>query len=169
MSNFIFQVIFAVSHLVREPCVRIQLLLRTPTIKVPSPQLHLLATCTAEGRYGNARHNSHWGFSGWCSSINETRWTIESVNPAYEQLPAGRDINGLRISEVFGDKNVDELIRVLKTATRDAQSLNTGPILAGLDGKLGQKNSRFVHTVVPISDASGSTVIRLFVYSEKTQ
>jgi len=28
---------------------------------------------------------------------------------------------------------------------------------------------RFAHTIVPISDASGSTVTRLFLYSEKVE
>jgi hypothetical protein len=101
--------------------------------------------------------------------LNAPGLTVESVNPAYEQLLAGRKIVGLLVSEVFSGKNVDQLIRMLETAARDGQPLNTGPILAGLDGELNKKNSRFVHTVVPISDASSSTVTRLFVYSEKTQ
>jgi len=56
----------------------------------------------------------------------------------------------------------------LKTATREAQPLNTGPIFASVDGG-NPDRTRFIHTVVPISDASGASVTRLFVYSEKVE
>jgi hypothetical protein len=50
---------------------------------------------------------------------------------------------------------------------RERQSLNTGPILASVDG--GQASGQtFVHTIVPIADATGAGVNRIFIYSEKT-
>ncbi|HYV13642.1 MAG TPA: CheR family methyltransferase [Pyrinomonadaceae bacterium] len=92
--------------------------------------------------------------------------TIQSINPNYRQFLGGRDVKGLSMSEVFNGKQVDHLLKALKTAARESQTLNTGPILASVDGD-NPDSVRFVHTVVPISDASGSSVTRLFLYSEK--
>jgi len=94
--------------------------------------------------------------------------SIQSVSPNYKQLLHGRDVNGLPMNDVFIGKQVDSLVKTLKTAARESQTLNTGPILAGVDGD-NPDNVRFLHTVVPISDATGSTVTRLFLYSEKVE
>jgi len=94
--------------------------------------------------------------------------TIQSANAAYTQLTGGRDVSGLPMSEVFTGKHLNDLIETVKTAIRESQPVNTGPILAGVDG--GNPNGdRFIHTVVPVSDATGSTVTRLFLYSEKVE
>jgi two-component system CheB/CheR fusion protein len=98
--------------------------------------------------------------------LNADDLTIQSINPTYKQLLGGRDVNGLPMSEVFSGKQVDSLLKTLKTAARDSATLNTGPILASVDNDNADL-TRFTHTVVPISDASGSTVTRLFLYSEK--
>ena len=92
--------------------------------------------------------------------------SIQSISPNYKQLLNGRNVNGLPMSEVFSGKQVDTLVKALKTAARESQTLNTGPILASVDGD-NPDNTRFIHTVVPISDATGVTVTRLFLYSEK--
>ena len=92
--------------------------------------------------------------------------SIQSVSPNYKELLHGRDINGLPMNEVFTGKQVDSLVKTLKTAAVESQTLNTGPILAGVDGD-NPGSVRFVHTVVPFSDATGLTVTRLFLYSEK--
>ena len=94
--------------------------------------------------------------------------TIQSVNPNYKQLLGGRDVNGIPMSEVFNGREVDHLLKALKTAARETQTLNTGPIFASVDGD-NPDGVRFIHTVVPISDASGSNVTRLFLYSEKVE
>lgn len=91
--------------------------------------------------------------------------TIQAINPAYRQLIGDRDVSGLPMSELFNGKHVDDLIKTLRTAARETQALNTGPILASVDGD----GSRFSHTVVPVSDASGANVTRLFLYSEKVE
>jgi phage-related tail protein len=98
--------------------------------------------------------------------LNADDLTIQSINPTYKQLLGGRDVNGLPMSEVFTGKQVDSLLKTLKTAARDSATFNTGPILASVDGDHAD-HVRFSHTIVPISDASGSTVTRLFLYSEK--
>lgn len=92
--------------------------------------------------------------------------TIQSINPNYKL--GGRDVKGLPMSEVFSGKQVDHLLKALKTAARKSQTLNTGPILASVDGD-NPDSTRFIHTVAPVSDASGSTVTRLFLYSEKAE
>jgi hypothetical protein len=71
-----------------------------------------------------------------------------------------------QVGALQGGRNVDELLKLLQSVARDGQSMNTGPIIASV-GDGNPKSSRFVHTVVPITDASGSTVTRLFIYSEK--
>jgi PAS domain-containing protein len=93
--------------------------------------------------------------------------TIQAINPAYKQLLGSRDVIGLPISEVFSGTQVDDLIKALKTSVRESQSFNTDPILASVDGDHQATTIRFEHTVVPINNASGESVIRLFLYSEK--
>ena len=101
--------------------------------------------------------------------LNAEDLTIQTVNPAYKQLLGTRDVNGLPMSEVFTGKNLDQLIKTLKTAVRESQALNTGPIFASVDGEHNPDATRFNHTIVPITDASGANVIRLFLYSEKAE
>src|ERR1700752_1104526 len=101
--------------------------------------------------------------------LNPEDLTIQTVNPAYKQLLGTRDVNGLPMSEVFTGKNLDELIKTLRTAVRESQPLKTGPIFASVDGEHNPNNTRFIHTIVPINDANGSTVTRLFLYSEKVE
>ena len=100
--------------------------------------------------------------------LNADDLTIESINPAYTQLLGTRDVKGLPMSEIFTGKQVDDLIKALRTSVRESQPLITGPIFASVDGDQSDR-PRFIHTIVPISDASGASVIRLFVYSEKVQ
>lgn len=40
---------------------------------------------------------------------------------------------------------------------------------AGVDGDLNPKKERFNHTIAPITDTSGESVTRLFIYSEKVE
>ena len=79
------------------------------------------------------------------------------------RLFGNRNVNGLPISEVFSGKDLNELIKVLKKAIREVQSVNTAAIKASVDG---DKAARYIHTVVPITDASGSSVSRMLIYSE---
>jgi hypothetical protein len=101
--------------------------------------------------------------------LNPEDLTIQTVNPAYKQLLGTRDVNGLPMSEVFAGKDLDELIKTLRTAIRESQALNTRPVLASVDGEHNPNDTRFIHTIVPISDASGSNVTRLFLYSERAE
>ena len=105
-------------------------------------------------------------FPHYVMVLNAQDLTVQAVNSAYKQALNGRDVNGLPVTEIFSGRNVDELLQLLQSVARDGQSLNTGPIIASV-GDGNPQTSRFVHTVVPITDASGSTVTRLFIYSEK--
>ena len=106
-------------------------------------------------------------FPHYIMVLSAENLTIQSVNPAYKQLLGTRNVNGLPMSEVFHGQHVDDLVKTLRTAIRESQALNTGPILASVDGEVNPENNRFIHTVVPIIDASGASVSRLFLYSEK--
>lgn len=100
--------------------------------------------------------------------LNAEDLTIETINPAYKELLGSRDVVGLPMSAVFSGREVDELIRILKRSVRERQPLETGPILANVEGSEG-KGFQFVHTVIPIVEASGSVASRIFVYSEKVE
>lgn len=100
--------------------------------------------------------------------LNAEDLTIETVNPAYKDLLGSRDVVGLPMTAVFGGREVDELIRILKRSVRERQPLETGPILANVEGVEG-KGFQFVHTVIPIVEQSGSVAPRIFVYSEKVE
>jgi len=101
--------------------------------------------------------------------LNTEDLTIQTINPAYKELLAGRDVIGLPISEVFSGKDMDQLTKLLKTAARKGQSIKTGPILANVAEHDNVVENMFVHTVVPITEADGSTVNRIFIYSEKVE
>jgi len=104
-------------------------------------------------------------FPHYAMVLNATDLTIHAVNPAYRQLLGDRDVSNVPLTEVFAGKDMDELINVLNRAMRDAESINTAPIVASLAAD-DTDSRRFVHTIVPITDTSGSTINRLFVYSE---
>lgn len=106
-------------------------------------------------------------FPHYVMVLNAEDLTIQSINQAYRQLLGKREVNGLPMGEVFGGKQVENLIKALKTATRESQTIETGPILASVNGALDADGAHFIHTAVPISDANGANVIRLFLYSEK--
>ena len=106
-------------------------------------------------------------FPHYIMVLNAGDLTIQAVNPTYKQLLGNRDVQGLPMSEVFSGKHVDDLVKTLRTAARESQALNTGPIFASVDGNHNANEARFIHTVVPISDASGSSITKLFLYSEK--
>jgi len=100
--------------------------------------------------------------------LNADDLTIQSINPAYTKLIGTRDVKGLPMSEIFTGQQVDELIKSLRKSVRESQPFITGPLFASVDGDQSDR-PRFIHTIVPISDASGASVIRLFVYSEKVE
>jgi hypothetical protein len=57
-----------------------------------------------------------------------------------------REVNGLPMGEVFGGKQVENLIKALKTATRESQTIETGPILASVHGALDADGAHFIHS-----------------------
>jgi myosin heavy subunit len=98
--------------------------------------------------------------------LNADNLTINAVNQAYKDLFADRNVQGLTIVEVFSGPEVEKLIKTLRTVVGTNQSVKTEPMLvrAG-DHSAGEK---FIHTIVPITDASSSHVNRLFIYSERS-
>jgi len=106
-------------------------------------------------------------FPHYIMVLNAEDLTVHAINPAYKQLLHDRNVQGLPMSEIFGGRQVAELIKMLKTAARESQTLHTDPIFASVDGE-GDK-VRFIHTIVPVGDANGATVNRLFLYSERVE
>ena len=104
-------------------------------------------------------------FPHYAMVLNAEDLTIYAVNAAYQELLGNRNVTNMPLNEVFGGKDIEELVNVLKQAARNANSINTAPIAASV-GENHSNSRRFVHTIVPISDAAGTTINRLFVYSE---
>ena len=85
--------------------------------------------------------------------------TIHTMNRAYQELLGTNDVISLP-DKVFGGKDLEEFIKVLNRAAPNAESINTAPIAVSV----GPNDShRCLHTLVPISDARGSIIDRLFV------
>ncbi|HEY2963295.1 MAG TPA: CheR family methyltransferase [Pyrinomonadaceae bacterium] len=107
-------------------------------------------------------------FPHYVMVVNAEDLTVQRVNPTYQQMFGTRDVTGLPISELFTGHDVDQLVKLLKTAVREGQTVRTIPIEAVVV-EPGRGDGRMVHTVVPIADENGVTVNRLFVYSEKPE
>jgi two-component system CheB/CheR fusion protein len=108
-------------------------------------------------------------FPNYIMVLNAEDFTIQAINPAYKQLLGSRDVLGLTMTDIFSGRHVNDLVKIIQTAVRESQTLNTGPILASVDGENNPNGPRFIHTVIPISDANGPSVTRLFLYSEKVE
>lgn len=93
--------------------------------------------------------------------------TVQRVNTAYKELLDGRKVIGLPIGDIVSGNEVDQLIRLIKRAIREAQTVYSEPLKAGA-GAHGEKR-RWIHTIVPIPDADGTKVTRLFIYSDKPE
>jgi two-component system CheB/CheR fusion protein len=105
-------------------------------------------------------------FPDYVMVVNAEDLTIQRINPAYQETLGMRDVAGLPISEVFSGPDLDELIKQLKRAVREAQTIRTQPIHAFVgDGET--HDGEMVHTAVPIQDETGQSINRLFLYSEK--
>ena len=107
-------------------------------------------------------------FPHYVMVVNGEDLTIQRVNAAYQQSLGNRDVAGLPVSEVFGGHDLDQLIRLIKRAVRETQAVYSAPINATVTGN-DEATSRWIHTIVPIPDESGSNVNRLFIYSDKPE
>jgi two-component system CheB/CheR fusion protein len=100
--------------------------------------------------------------------LNADDLTVRTVNPGYKQMLGNRDVTGLSIHEIFKGEDVKQLERLLNKTIRDKQSMKTPSLRASLGSEDSPQDARFIHTLVPITDETGTTVHRLFIYSEKT-
>ena len=107
-------------------------------------------------------------FPHYVMVLNAEDLTIQRVNSSYQQVFGERNVTGLPLSEVFTGHDLDVLLKQLKRAVREAQTIRTEPLNAFIPGADGQ-NGNTIHTAVPIQDQSGEIVNRLFIYSEKPE
>ena len=98
--------------------------------------------------------------------LNAEDLTIQRVNPAYRQALGTRDVTGLPLSEVFSGPDLDHLMKQLKRAVREVQTVRTQPIRVFITDD-DKHTGQMVHTAVPIQDEGDENVNRLFLYSEK--
>jgi two-component system, chemotaxis family, CheB/CheR fusion protein len=106
-------------------------------------------------------------FPHYVMVLNADDLTVHAVNPAYKDLFAGREVQGLTIVDVFSGQEVEQLVKLLRQVIQDTQSVKTAPMLASAENQnTGQK---FMHTIVPITNANSSEVNRLFIYSERVE
>lgn len=106
-------------------------------------------------------------FPHYVMVLNAEDFTIQAVNPGYKELLANREVKGLAITEIFGGKEMGQLVELLTIAVEKRHSVNTPPIKASIHDDENTPEMHFVHTVVPVTDASGVHVDRLFIYSER--
>lgn len=104
-------------------------------------------------------------FPHYAMVLNAEDLTIHAVNSAYKELLGVRQVISLPLTEIFGGKDMNEFIKVLNRSAKNAEVINTPPFVASFGGNDGDSR-RFVHTIVPIADSTGSTIDRLFIYSE---
>lgn len=100
--------------------------------------------------------------------LNADDLKIQAVNSGYKEVFAGREVKGLAITDAFSGKDLDQLLKLIKTAIQDGQSIESGPLLASIS-ETETGTGMFIHTIVPIVDDNSSHVNRLFVYSEKAE
>jgi two-component system CheB/CheR fusion protein len=105
-------------------------------------------------------------FPHYVMVLNAADLTILSINRGYQELFGSRNILGLPVTEAFSGKQLDTLIDLLRSASRGEQAVTSQPMKANAEG-IG--DGTYVHTIVPISDASTGNVDRLFIYSEKME
>jgi PAS domain-containing protein len=109
-------------------------------------------------------------FPHYVMVLNAEDLTVIAVNPAYKELlAADREVIGLPITEVFRGKDIDDFVRLLRTAVREGQTINSSPLVASIGADEHRIESGLIHTIVPINDISGSSVTRLFIYSERVE
>jgi two-component system CheB/CheR fusion protein len=108
-------------------------------------------------------------FPNYVMILNAEDLTIQTVNPAYKQLLADRNVIGLPMSEVLSGPDLDKLIKLLKAAVRKRESTSTPPVSVNMNDGENATIKHFVHTIVPITDETGANVTRLFVYSEEEE
>jgi two-component system CheB/CheR fusion protein len=108
-------------------------------------------------------------FPHYVMILDADELTVLTVNPGYKQLLAGRNVNGQSIDHVFGGDDLDQLIDFVRKSAQDIQPITTPPLQVSAAGAMNPANGRFVHTIVPITDPSGSAISRLFIYSERVE
>lgn len=107
-------------------------------------------------------------FPHYAMVVRAEDFTIQTISPSYQEMLGDHDPTGLSLSEVFSGRDLDHLQTLLRRAVIERQTLETEPIrttlAAAKDG-----NSQLVHTIVPILDETGTSVNRLFVYSDQQE
>ena len=106
-------------------------------------------------------------FPHYVMILDSGDFTIKTLNPGYKQLLGDRDVINLPISEVFSGKDIEQLIDLLQKAASEGKAVTTPPMKAHLATDSDAAETRFIHTIVPITDFTSVDVNRLFIYSEK--
>jgi hypothetical protein len=92
---------------------------------------------------------------------------IEAINPGYALLLGKRDIVGLPVTEFFHGKDLFKLTDTLRKVAQDGKPLTTAPMSVRATEYGGGPDDQFVHSIVPLHNADGTTPERLFIYTEK--
>ena len=93
--------------------------------------------------------------------------TIQAVNPGYAILLGKRDIIGLPVTEFFGGKDLHKLTDALRDAAQSGKPVITPAMSVKAVEHGSQSGDKFIHSIVPIHNAEGTSPVRLFIYTEK--
>jgi DNA repair ATPase RecN len=108
-------------------------------------------------------------FPHYVMIIDRRSLTIQTINPGYKETLAGRDVIGVPLSEVFTGDDLQQLMKLLRMTAAGGEAVTTAPMKARLAADSDAAETRFIHTIVPITDVATSEVNRLFIYSEKVR
>jgi chromosome segregation ATPase len=65
-------------------------------------------------------------FPHYIMVLNAEDLTVHAINPACRELLGDRNVQGLPMSELFSGREVEELIKLIRTAARQLQTLQHG-------------------------------------------
>lgn len=97
-------------------------------------------------------------FPNYVMVLNAGNLTVLTVNPAYKQWLAHREVIGLPIGDVFAGRDLGELMELLRKVVRDAQTIKTDPLLVSIaDHTNGRRRSYTQSSRLPTRIAPTST------------
>jgi len=101
--------------------------------------------------------------------LNADDLTVRTINPGHKQMLGDRDVIGQPVHLVFKGEDLNHFLALLTKTIKDKQTITTPSLRVSVGPDDHSQDTRFRHTLVPIMDEAGSTVHRLFIYSERAE
>lgn len=108
-------------------------------------------------------------FPHYVMILDKKSLTVQTINPAYVETLAGRDVLGLPLNKVFSGEDLGQLVKHVNRSADGGQAVTSPPMKAHLSEDSDAVDTRFIHTIVPVVDSTTSEVNRLLIYSERVR